>query len=105
MNAAPIAVHVGAGPATTVALTVPSQRVGVDVEVANGTCTTIEVSSPLADDAASQPIVSASCADGHHAAFDLAPGEYKLCAGTACVVAELAPGPRSQVTINGPSTE
>jgi hypothetical protein len=101
INAAPIAVHIGAGAVTTVALTVPSQRVGVDVEVVNATCTTIEVSSPLAEDSASRPIVSASCADGHHAAFDLAPGEYKLCAGAACVVTELAAGPRSQVTIDG----
>jgi hypothetical protein len=98
-------VHVGAGAATTVALTVPSQRVGVDVEVANATCTTIEVSSPLADDGASRPIVSASCTDGHHAAFDLAPGEYKLCAGAACVVADVAAGPRSQVTIDATSAE
>ncbi|HEY3801017.1 MAG TPA: carboxypeptidase-like regulatory domain-containing protein [Kofleriaceae bacterium] len=105
VSAAPIAVHVGAGAATTVALTVPSQRVGVDVEVANATCTTIEVSSPLADDGASRPIVSASCTDGHHAAFDLAPGEYKLCAGAACVVADVAAGPRSQVTIDATSAE
>jgi hypothetical protein len=99
INAAPIAVQVGAGAATSVALTVASQRVGVDVEVVNASCATIEVSSPLADDAASRPIVSASCTDGHHAAFELAPGEYKLCAGDACVVTELAAGPRAQVTI------
>ncbi|HEX4450146.1 MAG TPA: carboxypeptidase-like regulatory domain-containing protein [Kofleriaceae bacterium] len=105
LHAAPIAVHIGAGAITTVALTVPSQRVAVDVEVVNATCATIEVSSPLADDAASRPIVSAGCSDGHHAAFDLAPGEYKLCAGAACVVAEVAPGPRAQVTINATSAE
>jgi hypothetical protein len=105
LSAAPIAVHIGAGAATTVTLTVPSQRVGVDVEVVNATCTTIEVSSPLADDGAGRPIVSASCTDGHHAAFDLAPGEYKLCAGAACVVAEVDPGPRSQVTIDATSAQ
>jgi hypothetical protein len=105
INAAPIAVHIGAGAATTLALIVPSQRVGVDVEVVNATCTTIEVSSPLADDSASRPIVSATCTDGHHAAFDLAPGEYKLCSGAACVVAELAAGPRTHVTIDEPPTQ
>jgi hypothetical protein len=103
INAAPIAVHVDAGAATAVTLTVPSQRVGVDVEVANGTCATIEVSSPLTDDATS--IVSAPCGDGHHAAFDLAPGEYKLCAGAACVVTDLSSGPRVQVKIDGASTQ
>ena len=101
-DAAPVAVHVGPGAATALALTVPSQRVGVDAEVANKTCATIVVSSPLVDDSIARPIVSASCSDGHHAAFELAPGEYKLCAdgGAACVVADLAAGPRQHVIID-----
>jgi protocatechuate 3,4-dioxygenase beta subunit len=92
---APIPVHVAAGAPTPLTLTVPTARVGLDIELAGGDCMGVTVT------ANGRWLAQANCDNPRHAGLDgFAPGTYTLCNQRwECTVAEVAASPARQTVI------